>query len=311
MTAELVDMTITEISVVDDPAAPDAVISIFKAKGGKPEGDTEDKADGADDEEAEGEGKKGKKKMPFNVTKIATSILEAIEDASGDIVAKALSEGYSDDPDAAAAAAAIFQEIVMGGEAVAKTLDQANEKIVALTKQLADKDVLLVAEIAKNKAPDTGEVTEEVLKSLPAGVRKALEDGKTAAADLAKSRDEAELKESVSKARDLKMADPDKTGAALLRVRKGKSTAEDADLLEALFRAAAAQATTGALFKALGTSDDKSISDDPEAFLKAKAEEIRKVNTGMTYEAAYTKAMAENPKVYDDYISKRRASAAA
>jgi|GEM_PF-5348016 len=311
MTTELTGLTINEISVVDDPANPEAVISIFKAKRTPPadaKADDEDTEDGADDEDTEGEGKKA---MPFS--KLAQAVLEALEDASEDIIGKALSAGFADDPDAAAAAAAIFQEIVMGGEATAKTLDEANAQIADLQKRLTtatnalvDKDAALTAEIAKNQAPANGELTEEVLKGLPEAVRKRLEQGEADRVALQKAAEKAETDTAIAKAKELRLADPDKAGAALARIRKGKSTAEDADLIEGLFRAAAAQITTGALFKALGNPADNPTGDDPEAVLKAKAEEIQKAKPTMTAAAAYAEAVDKNPDVYAMYVAKRR-----
>jgi hypothetical protein len=92
----------------------------------------------------------------------------------------------------------------------------------------------------------------------------------------------------------------------MLRVAKGMTTAADATTLESLLKSVSAVAGDSLLFKSLGS--DSSLDGEPEALLKTKAAEIQKANSGMTYEAAYAKALEQNPSLYNAYISKRRAS---
>jgi hypothetical protein len=135
-------------------------------------------------------------------------------------------------------------------------------------------------------------------------VRKRLIEAEEA---VTKMRDEAEAKEFIAKAKTLGVGDADKIGGLLLRVTKSKTTAEDAALLESMLKAAGSQEKTAALFKSLGS--DTAVDSDPEALLKAKAEEIAKASGGkLTKEQAYAKAMDENPGLYGEFLAKRRAA---
>lgn len=330
MPQRLTDMEIHEISLVDEPANEDARVVIVKAKGGfKPCDDCED---------AEGCMKKGscamakgygqpeaKKSVPM--AKIAGAVLAAIEELAPQIVEKAMAEGFSADPDAAAAATAILQETVMDMEAVTKALEEAEAKLETLEKRAteaeaalqAKDDVIkakdaelaeLVAKSGAKAAADEGNADEEVMKSLPESIRKRLEEADALRIEIQKAKDKAELDAQIAKAKELGVADADAVGALLLRVMKGQTTAEDAKVMEDLLKAAKAVDDKSPLFKSIGTS---AVADgEPEALLKAKADEIVAKSGGkLTFAQAYDQALQENPGLYNDYVAKRRNPAAA
>ena len=330
MPQRLTDMEIHEISLVDEPANEDARVVIVKAKSGfKPCDDCKD---------AEGCMKKGscamekgyghsgaKKSVPM--AKIAGAVLAAIEELAPQIVEKAMAEGFSADPDAAAAATAILQETVMDMEAVTKALEEAEAKLETLEKRateaeaasLAKDDVIkakdaelaeLVAKSGAKAAADEGNADEEVMKSLPESIRKRLEDADALRVEVQKAKDKAELDEQVAKAKALGAADADAVGALLLRVMKGQTTADDAKVMEDLLKTAKAVDDKSPLFKSIGTS--AAAEGEPEAMLKAKADEIvAKSGGSLTFAQAYDKALAENPNLYNDYVAKRRPAPAA
>jgi hypothetical protein len=309
----LTDMQILEISLVDEPANPQAHVEIFKRK------------------ETDMPNYSAENPVPMPI--LAGAVVAALNDLSAQIVEKALAAGFAADPSAAARAASLLQETVMDGDAVTKALADAEAKVEELAKALADKDgeiaksagrvteleIVLKAkdeEIAKAKKKKKSEVDanengepdadeEEVMKSLPEAIRKRLEEAEASKVELQKMREKEELSTAIAKAKGMGVAEPEKVGALLLRIAKGKTTTEDAQLLEGILKGAAAIGATAAIFKSIGTAAVAEINEDPEAFLKAKAEEISKAK-GIPYAAAYTEAMDQNPQAYNAYLAKRR-----
>lgn len=333
MPQRLTDMEIHEISLVDEPANEDARVVIVKAKGGfKP-------CDGCED--PEGCTKKGScamdkasyAKKPATVAKVAGAVLAAIDNMAPQIVERAMAEGFSADPDAAATAVAILKETVMDMEAVTKALEDAEARLEALEKRATDAEAALqerddvikakeaeiadlVAKGASKKADkmaddeEDDEDEDEVMKSLPESIRKRLQEAEDLKAEVQKAKDKAELDAQITKAKELGAADADAVGALLLRVIKGQTTADDAKVMEDLLKAAKAVDDKSPLFKSIGTA--AAVDGEPEALLKAKAEEIvAKSGGSMTYAQAYDKALAENPHLYNDYVAKRRPAPAA
>lgn len=333
---ELTDMEITEISLVDEPANDDARVVIVKAKSGfkpcddckDPKGcmakgkcgieksmdEDEDDMD-EDDMEEKAKGKMKKSAAPISAAKVAGAILTAITELSPQIVEKALAEGFSAQSEAADMAEEIIKETIMDITQLSKALEDAEAKMEALEKRASDAEAALKEAndtIAKAKPADDAEPVqseEDILKSLPEAIRKRLEKAKEDEATIAKMAAEAEEKEAVEKARALKVPEPEKVGPMLLRVAKGKSTAEDAKIIETLLKQHAAISAVSPLFKSIGSA--AAVEGDPEEVLKAKATEIQKGSDGkLTYAQAYDEALKQNPAVYDAYIAKRRASAA-
>lgn len=318
---ELTDMEITEISLVDEPANDDARVVIVKAKS-MPKGEEADPneaepdADEDDEEEAAEAKPKGKGKVkksaPLSAARVAGAILVAINELSPQIVEKALAEGFSADSEAADMAEEIIKETIMDITQLSKALEEAEAKMEALEKRASDAETALKDAndtIAKAKAEATPEEPneEEVLKSLPEAIRKRLEKAKEDEATIAKMAAEAEEKAAIAKARDLKVAEPEKVGPLLLRVAKGKTTEDDAKVIETMLRQHAAISAVSPLFKSIGSA--AAVEGDPEEILKSKALEIQNGNPKLTFAQAYDEALKQNPTVYDAYIAKRRAPA--
>lgn len=283
----LKNLTIDEISLVDDPANEHARAPIVKMRG-------------SDSDEA------------YSAEEIAR-------------VRKALSDltRTGGSPEISAALAAMEND--MDIETLSKALETAEGALKTLTKRAEDAEAAVKAanatiekmktdhaeEIAKAKAAatpaDPAAAEAEFLKGLPEGVRKQIEAGKQAQEDIAKMKETAETAEFITKAKGFGIGgDMDALGGVLYRVSKGKSTAEDIKVIEGVLKAAGEQSKTAALFKAAGVNLPASVDGDPEALLKAKAEEIQKANTGMSFAVAYDKALSANPDLYSAYIAKRR-----
>lgn len=279
----LKNLTIDEISLVDDPANEHARAPIIKMRG-----DTDD-AHSADDIER------------------LRKALESFTRTGGS-------------PEISAALAAMETD-TMDMETLTKALEKAEASLKVLEKRaekaeadLKDRDATIekmktehAEAITKAKTPvDAAAAEAEFLKGLPESVRKQLADGKEAAEAVAKMKAERETDEFITKARDYNVGDVKEVGGMLYRISKGCTTADDLKTIETVLKAAGEQAKTAALYKAAGVSLPSSVDGDPEALLKAKAEEIQKANKGMTFAVAYDQALAENPTIYNAYIEKRR-----
>lgn len=308
MPQNLSDMSIDEISLVDDPANEQARVLIVKAKKPKAsannaeeENETKPDAEGAADEMA--------------------SLKKAVEDIYERVSALAPTGGNPDDEAAGGLAAASLKELHMDIETLSKALEDAEAKLDTLSKRADDAEAALekandvikakdaeIANLAKSNGGEEGDNDEEVVKSLPESIRKRIADAEAAAqaaqAEITKMREQTETAEAIAKAKALNVGDAEVVGPLLLRVSKGMTTAEDATALEGLLKGLSAQSSTAALFKSVGS--DVAVDGDPEALLKAKASEIQTANKGMTYEAAYAKALEENPSLYNAYVAKRR-----
>lgn len=291
MPQKLTDMIIDEISLVDDGANQHADVVIVKAKSA-PEGRTGSEGISDDIDTASAD---QLKEFQMDMENLA----KALEDAEAKL--ETLEKRTSD----AEAALADATEVIKAKEA----------EIEELQKGMAYKGDKMDAEKGKAKAAKNADGDEDdededkkVMKSLPESIKKRLEDFEKRAAEaevaLAKMRDEKDTADAIAKAKTLNFGKAEEIGPLLMRVTKGSTTAADAETLERLFKAAGEQSKVTHLFRSVGS--DTAVDGDPEVLMKAKAEEIRKANTSMTFEQAYAKAMEENPSLYNAYIAKRR-----
>lgn len=267
--------------------------------------------------------------MAQNLTDLTIDEISLVDDGANQhaevviVKAKTAPEGFSGLQESAEADSTT--EIQMDLENLAKALEDAEAKLVALEKRTTDAEAALTgatevikakdAEIealtkaakpAKEEIEDEEEDEEDedkVMKSLPESVRKRLEAADTALTELAKMREERDTAEAIAKAKSLNFGKAEEIGPLLLRVRKGTTVAADADMLEGLFKAAGEQGRVTHLFKAIGS--EAAVEGDPESLLNAKATEIAKAHK-LTFEQGYTKAVEQNPALYSAYIAKRR-----
>lgn len=304
MSQLLSDMTIDEISLVDDPANAQAQVVIVKARSGKKKPASPDVEDGETDE--------------MDTDSLVAQVKKALAHIAPR-VAQTLAGGFSaEDQSVTDATEAAALEFEMDIEALAKSLEEAEAKIEAVAKANEDAQ----AEIARlneelaakdeeiAKAREGAGEEEDVLKSLPEPIRKRIEESeaiaKAAQAEIAKMKDAAETAEAITKAREVGFGDPEAVGPLLMRVRKGMTTVADADALEAMLKSAAAVDKSSGLFRTAGV--DQARPAGGESALDAAAAEIQKANSGLTREQAITKALEANPDLYADYVAKRRAA---
>lgn len=285
MAQKLTDMIIDEISLVDDPANEQARVVITKAKAA-PEGQTGSEGSSDNIETASAD---QFKEFQMDMENLA----KALEDAEAKL--ETLEKRTSD----AEAALADATEVIKAKEAEIAEL----QKGYKAKAEKGDK-----AEKSDDADMDDEDEDKKVMKSLPESIKKRLEDFEKRAAEaettLAKMREEKDTADAIAKAKTLNFGKAEEIGPLLMRVTKGLTTAADAELLERLFKAAGEQGKVTNLFRSVGS--DTAVEGDPEVLMKAKAEEIRKANTGMSFEQAYAKAMDENPSLYNAYVAKRR-----
>ena len=279
MAQKLTDMIIDEISIVDDPANEQARVVITKMKAA-PNGQTGSEGSSGDDDPASAVNKEFQMDLE--------NLAKALEDAEAKLTTL---EKRTTDAEAA--------------------LADANEVIKAKEAEIEELQKGYKAAAAKSNDGDADDEDEEkkVMKSLPESIKKRLEDFEKRAAEaettLAKMREEKDTADAIAKAKSLNFGKAEEIGPLLMRVTKGTTTAADAETLERLFKAAGEQGKVTNLFRSVGS--DTAVEGDPETLMKAKAEEIQKANKGMSFEQAYTKAMEDNPSLYNAYVAKRRA----
>lgn len=269
MTKHLSEMTIDEISLVEEGANGEARVVIFKSK-------------------FDPQGQSAPGGPPGNSD--AAALADQLKEHDMDI--ESLSKALED----AEAKLAALETRTTDAEAA---LEDANTIVKAKDAEIAD---LISKQVVAEPT------TEDVVKSLPESVRKMLEDAqsKAKAADeaVAKMRAETESAEAIAKAREIGIGNPDEIGPVLLRVAKGMTTESDVAVIEGVLKAASAQTKTSSLYKAYGTAE--AVDGDPETMLKSKADEIARADKSLTAEQAYAKAMDANPALYNAYIAKRR-----
>lgn len=181
-----------------------------------------------------------------------------------------------------------------------------------ITKLKAEK-ATLVEDLAKAKSspgltPEQEE--EEFLKGLPESVRnRMVADREKSAAlelELAKLRDAAEADVYVAKAKALELPKPAETGAVLLRIAKGKTTAEDLALVEQLLKGKnAVESASVLLSKSLGVPEGVDAGD-VNAVVENLAKAKQKATPGLSEAEAIAKVYDENPGLYEQYRASRQ-----
>jgi hypothetical protein len=283
MASELTDMTIDEISLVDEPANESARVVVMKAR--KPGANFKPCASCEDEDRCMEKGACAMEKSRRADTESAGS-------ADADGAGSRRKYGAND----------------MDVETLSKALEVAEGRLDDLLRRtetaeaaLAEAQDVIKQRDAEIAALDGEAAEDDVLKSLPEAIRKRLEASE---AEIAKMRTEKETSEAIAKARSIGVSNPDQIGPILMRVEKGATTADDAAALTDLLRSMAAVEKSSRMFSSVGSA--AAVDGDPEAILAAKADEIRKARPTLTYAQAYAEAVESNPAVYTAYIAKRR-----
>lgn len=309
MATRLKKLRLSELSLVDNPANADAVITLAKRMDdGEDDGDTVEKG----------------RKM-FSDVKAASSIWQ-LTDALNQSIRSILDD--EDDEDKRADIEATVDEFK---EAVASLVKKDAGEDTDLDEDADDVekgldededgeeydddddfDTELVGEddnasttsedgMSKSLTQDAPATDEDIMKNLPESVRKRIEDAervaKEASENIAKMLEEKAAAEAVTLAKSMLGAVPgDATvlGAALRKM----SDAEKAEL-DRVLKAHNAALKTAKVFEAVG---DAGADSDETAAINKRAEDIRKANPSMTREQAIAQALEESPDAYDATI---------
>lgn len=252
--------------------------------------------------------------------------LENEAQTGGDPVAKS----------AARTAASIVTENVMNAEQIAAALAAAEARLETMTTEItvaksrADtaeaalaaantelasvKETLAAteAEVAKARKPEltAEEQDAEVLKALPEHLRDVVLKARAQDAAAAKVLVDAEIDAEVTKARGLGLSDADALGKALHEVKTKAPDAYEA-VNKALNGAAKIADASNSLFRTYGAVAENTADGEPADVLKSRAKELQAADESLTDEAAFAKAAEADPKLYNDYIAKRRIAATA
>lgn len=286
MTADLFDVVLTEISIVDRPSNPGAEVVLFKRDAAQPQ-----------------------EEVPM------TEKTEPVVKTEGVAPDATLT------PDLAAIEALIAKSESRLDELTA-TLTEKNgliEKMQAELAELRQSNTPLVAQAAESSAiakSDSSPI-EDVLKQAPEAVQKALatltERVEKAESESRRYAEQIEKAEWTAKALPLVEHLPTSAevmGGILQRVAKGNSTVQDADELERVFKAVNQAARAGGtLFKELGSAHAASVNTTSR--IESMAEEVRKQAPELTPQQAVAQVLAQHPTLYTDYLIEHRAAAAA
>lgn len=197
-------------------------------------------------------------------------------------------------------------------EPIQKHLTELETQVTTLTKERDDAKAEidkvkkdhddLTAEVEKLKkgaASDPDPDPEDVLKSLPAEVRKRLEDAETAAKDSADriakmERDNAE-RSAIAKAKSdyEHLGDAETLGKALVEI-EAKVDAELVKSLHTVLKGANAKIGEGALFEEVGKNRSLSANEN----LDAKVSEVMKRDS-ISKAKATEVVMTENPELFE------------
>ncbi len=333
-------LRIGEVSLVDDPGCPGADVVIVKRKDQSPNADQPKALDEAqdwgqppaNDEQVRAEIRKRLAPMITIRKQLADGDLDigAFRRVSAVILETMQSDDGEDDrvsKQATAMASSVISETEMNLKEIEDALAQAETRIDEVAaenvvlKARAEKAEADLEEVRKARSTETL-VTEaddeEVLKSLPAHladvVRKARADAKAsderaalaaAALDAETTKVEKSRRVDALKAMGL-IGDAEKIADAMIEVSKAKPDA--AKVIDEALKAAAKAVQNSAVFKSFGSAT-VDFEGDPEEVLKARVRDVKAKDAALTDEAAYSKAIEENPAIYDAYLAKRRAAA--
>lgn len=163
------------------------------------------------------------------------------------------------------------------------------EADLKVEKTRADKAAADLAAF-KKEHPDE----DDVLKGVPDEIRKRLEDTE---AEVAKMREAAEVADFVKRATalDVPGTKPEKLGAVLHRVAKGKATEDDVKEIERLLKGMRELAKKGGLTKELGSSGDPSGEETAWDEAVAKGRAIVAEGKAATLPLAMTMVWKQHP----------------
>lgn len=296
MANELTDLELGEWSICIDPANEDSTIEIVKSKSGlAPVLKETDMSDANTDTNNDGAG-------DADLEQFANGVIEEFnalsEDEQADaLVGMALENAEYEDAveDAAEVIKSLTENTVPKAqhEAVLKTLKQAG-------------DVIEKMKTAGHVTAEEGGLVDEIRKAN--GGQDLSPEAAARIEAIEKAQAASDLKEAIAKAKTFGFGKAEDVAPLLGRIRKGKTTAADADAVEALLKQAGQLAKSSPLFKSVGEDAGNLDANDPIAKANGGIAEIRKANPNLTEAQATAKYWDENPDAYAEYKTGQRAA---
>ena len=317
----LLDMSISEISLVDRPANDGARAEFAKRA----------------DKQANAGEKPMRNSIKKNVQKFAdqdvdTMVDDEIEGAEGDYVdgdegddeevsleeiAEALDEAAAiieaeaeADPDDESVVK-IHKALVGGAYLLALAADM-DEELDYAGEEIAKRDLRideLSGQIRKSGMEPVAKAADDLdLASLPEPIRKQLEEGQTALSEVVKMRAEQELATIRKRVETAGISQSEAVSHLLIRVAKGASTQADADFILDMLASAGNVAKAETLLKTFGEREGGE-GDQFDVRLAAAVQPIMKAarerGDSMSEQEAIAKAYVADPKLYEEYLARK------
>lgn len=302
MANELTDLELGEWSICIDPANEDSTIEIVKSKSGlAPVFKETDMSDQTVDVTDEGEAE---------FEQFATEVLEEFNDLSAEEQAEALVSLVAENAE--------LEGAVEDATDVVKSLTESAERLADIEPKF---------EALKKSAAQAADLIEKMKRDgkggdaetgLAAEIRKSLGDNATLTPEAEARLSEVEKslaaqaeKEAIVKARTYGFGKAEDVAGLETRIRKGRTTAADADLFVALVKQAGGLAKASPAFKAIGEDNAPDADVGAIAKMNAAASEIKKSKPHLSSAQAMDEAMQSNPDLYRAYEAERRSGRAA
>ena len=281
MPKKLCKLKLNEISLVGDPASPDAKViiaksakkfaDILKAKISKTAITTDEALAANEIQEA--------------MFALSRSLCSIVDDADLSLPEKMAMMAESTEQ---------FMELVQPQQGEGDMADMTQEEKDAKAKAEAAAEAEKVKKAAEEKAK-----AEEIAKANEA-VAKQLEDVRKENAALAeqvkKMREEKETEVRVQKSKDIAGLAAGVKSDDVAEILKGLNADQTAKF-EAIIKTLGEQIKTGEMFRPVGQSVAKAGS--AQATIDSKVEEIMKSNTKLTKQQAFDRVITADPKLYD------------
>lgn len=298
MANELTDLDLGEWSICIDPANEDSTIEIVKSKSGlAPVLKETDMSDANENLDTDGAGDADLEQFAEGV--LADFDALSPEDQADAIVGLVAENAELEEAveDATEVVKSLTENTVPKEkhEAVLKTLKQAGDVIEKMKTQghVTAEEGGLVDEI--RKANGGADLSPEAAARIEA---------------IEKAQAASDLKEAIAKAKTFGFGKAEDVAPLLGRIRKGKTTAADADAVEALLKQAGQIAKASPLFKSVGEDAGGADATTPIAKAKASIADIKKANPSFSDAQAMSHYWANNPDEYARHQATRDSVAA-
>jgi hypothetical protein len=188
------------------------------------------------------------------------------------------------------ALAAEVEQLKADAQKATESLEEVNKQLAAITEE---RDTLKKRVDEFDSTPEA--IEKRKLNALPEDIRKRLE-----ASEARIQKMEDEKLEQVYLAKAKALGQNEDFGRVMKRVSVNATTAEDLQEIERVIKALSEQAKSGKLFTTLGSDgNDGDVADEPDKAFLAKARKLREDNKDLSWNDACAQVAREDPDLYD------------